>query len=67
MAILAIDPDVVELAKSGAIWIGLAYLGIEAIVKLVGTRTERTEEYNLRQLHERLKELMEALRQRKDA
>ena len=52
--------DAAELASGGAVWFGFAYLMLLAIISVVGTRSERTEERNWRDLFRQLERMSSA-------
>lgn len=49
--------ELADVVSGGAVWTGLVYLGIRAVVSIVGTRSQRMQEKNWSNLNDRLKDL----------
>jgi hypothetical protein len=52
--------DAIAGASAGTVWVGLIFLAIKTLQAIVGTRHERTENENWRDLFEHLNKLAAA-------
>lgn len=49
--------ELAEIVSGSAVWVGLVYLGIQTLVSIFGTRTQRMQAENWARLNDRLQDL----------